>query len=181
MLRLWITLFLLLFAPSAQALVIDTNEFNNKTQAGWSYSKPDAHLYPIITSPIGGSSPSGGTAITGRHAAETTNSSVSGGSSDWTIPGQYNLTEIYYGYWVKYSAPFSFHPIGTKQSYTVNRTPSAGNVQTSQDNMVLNIWGTAANSMAATAQLFWDNCTYNPRPIWATEICTRTTTRTKAP
>ncbi len=180
MLRIWITLFLLLFAPAAQALVIDTNEFNNKTQAGWSYSNAEADLYPIITSPIGGSSPSGGTAITGRHVAGIKTSSTSGGTSAYDIPSQYNLTEIYYGYWVKYSSPFSWHPIATKQSFTVNRTPSAGNVGTSQDNMALTISGLTGTYMAATAQLWWNNCTYTPRPDWATQVCTRNYNQNKA-
>ena len=164
-LRLLLSMF---FATSAQALVIETNDWDTRTQAGWDYSSATGPALDFAPGGGCGVSPSGGGAIRGSFSPGTYSSSTSGGVSKYTIPANENYTDLYWGHWICFSSPFTFHPIGTKVHFNTTRNTSAGNVGTGRDNYVLNVNpnGTGVN---VTTQLWWDNCT-NPRK--SGQICT---------
>ena len=103
------------WAGNAQAVVIETNEWSTRTQAGWAYNAP-----PVIDNAT--NTPAGGGALKMTYPAGTYTTSMGGGRAEYTIPGQ--PTELYIGHWIKWSSPFDWNPIGTKIDYLVMREAS---------------------------------------------------------
>ena len=145
---------------NAYAAVIEQNEWNNKTQTGWDYSSLTGNP-TIDASPAGGSSPSGGSAIRANFSAGTYPSSIGGGTSNYTFPGDQNYTELYVGHWIKWSNPFDWNPVGTKFDYLTARDLTSGTVGTGRDNFLVMIQNNGA-TLTFTQQL-WScpPCTQN--------------------
>ena len=156
--------------------VVEINEWNNKTQTAWEYSTAGATIR--ATPPGCGSSPSGGSGISGDFTSAMGNigprsSSTSGGVQRYIVPtATPAITTLFYGHWICFSVPFQFHPIGTKIHFNTNKFASGGNVNpTGRDNYVINA-NPNGNGVNVTTQINWDNCTY-PNPNYATQICTK--------
>jgi hypothetical protein len=116
--------------------VLETNEWNNKTQANWAYATGATGLGAAIDPvPSGGSSPgstgvsnSGGSALRMQWNAGNYTASVPGGRAEYTYsPG---LSELYWGRWSKWSTGFTWHPIANKTDYFKcgDISPSIGQV-----------------------------------------------------
>ena len=145
----------LLFPVWAHAAVVELNEWNTKTQSGWAYSSVEGNP-TVDPSPIGGSSPSGGSAIRGNFNPGSYTASVGGGTSAFTAVHSSVNNEMYAGFWIKWSNPFDWHPIGTKFMVTTMRDPVPnGTVGNGRDNFVLVI-GPNGSGLIFTTQLW--NC-----------------------
>ena len=145
----------ILFPVWAHAAVVELNEWNTRTQSGWAYSSVTENP-TLDLSPIGGSSPSGGSAIRGNLYPGLVTSSVAGGTSAFSAVPSSVHNEIYTGFWIKWSNPFDWHPIATKFMVTTMRDPVVnGNVGNGRDNFVLVI-GPNGQSLIFTTQLW--NC-----------------------
>jgi len=108
-------LLALLLCGTAQAAVLETNEWNNKTQTGWQYSSGTNGDGAVIdTAPAGGAAPSGGSAMKFVYDAGTYAQSIGGGRAEFT-----NLTgsEIYVGHWAKWSPNYTWNAVATKLDY----------------------------------------------------------------
>ncbi len=138
----------------ALALVVETNEWVNRTRTGWEYSTTNAEP-TLDASPACGASPSGGGAIRGSWVPQTSSSSIPGGTSRYVIPANQSYTELYYGVWFCVSNPFEWHPIGTKIMFNTNRDPAGGNIApTGRDNFVV-VANPGGNGIVVVAQLWW--------------------------
>ena len=102
----------LLWSGSVQAAVIETNEWSNKTQAGWVYVNSTFNTPPFIDSTT--PSPSGDGAITFTYPAGSGTASFGPGVA---VYDSLALGEMYTGFWFRLSPGFVFHPIGTKILY----------------------------------------------------------------
>ncbi len=158
---------LLALAWPAQSAVIETNDWGNRTQAGWEYSTPTGSPPPnnqpvLDASPACGPSPSGGGTIRGTFYPGTFTQSHAGGTSTYVIPANQSYTDLYYGFFLCIGNPFNFHPIGTKFSLNFNRTPTVGDVGTGRDNWVINFNPNGAGAFI-TAQLWFANFPFNTR------------------
>ena len=121
---LWIALSVTLWAASAQAAVIDTQEWTARPGNPWSYTQSGATVDPAPACG-GGSSPSGGSALVFIYAAGTYSTSFSAGRAERAISP--SLTELYFGHWNCYSSNFVWHPNGTKMDFFIS---SAGSLLT---------------------------------------------------
>lgn len=95
------------WAGNAQAVVLETNEWSTRTQAGWDYNAP-----PVIDNTT--NTPAGGGALKMTYQPGLYTTSVGGGRTDYN---RLNATELYVGHWFKFSPGFTFNPITTKIDY----------------------------------------------------------------
>ena len=97
------------WAGNAHAVVLETNEWSNRTQAGWVYTAGK----PVIDNAT--STPSGGETLKFIYKAGTyTSSSTGGGKAEFgNLTGQ----DIYFGHWVKWSSNWVWHSVGSKIDY----------------------------------------------------------------
>ena len=146
---LWIVLGSMLWAASAQAAVIEMNEWTSATQTGWRVSPPGS---PVIDpSPAGGSSPSGGSALRLTINPGTFPTSTSGQTEYYANPPSSIGLSAFHGFWIRYSNPFDFNPVATKFFWVNMRGPAAGQ-STASDNFVFTV--TAAGQPVLTIQLW---------------------------
>lgn len=92
---------------NAHAAVLETNEWNNLTQAGWAYNAP-----PVIDNVSG--TPGGGGALKMTFQPGVHPTSIGGGRAEFD---RLTGTELYVGHWFKYSPGFTFNPFSTKLDY----------------------------------------------------------------
>ncbi len=98
---------LCVWAGNAHAVVLETNEWSNRTQAGWAYNAP-----PVIDNTT--NTPAGGGALKMTYQPGTYSTSTGGGRAEFSgLSG----TELYVGHWFKYSPDFVFNPFSTKIDY----------------------------------------------------------------
>ena len=95
------------WAGNAQAVVIETNEWSTRTQAGWAYNVP-----PVIDNAT--NTPAGGGALKMTYQPGTYTVSTGGGRTQFD---RLNHTELYVGHWFKFSPGFTFNPFSTKIDY----------------------------------------------------------------
>jgi hypothetical protein len=103
---------LLALANVAQAAVITTVEWESKPGAPWSYGSAPTDIDCAMPP-----SPSGGCALRITYPAGTYSTSFSAGRVAYAVGGQ--PTDLYLGAWMRYSNPFTFHPIGHKVNFFV--------------------------------------------------------------
>jgi hypothetical protein len=141
---LLIALGFLALANVAQAAVITTAEWESKPGAPWTYAKTDIDC----TVP---KSPAGGCALRITYPAGTYSTSFSAGRAEYGLGG--DPTEIYVGAWMRYSNPFTFHPIGHKVNifYLAGSNPGCRNTGA----------GYANDRLAGAAQICWGKGTTN--------------------
>ncbi len=137
----------LALASVAQAVVIETVEWESKAGGPWSYTGP----FPEIdcTMPV---SPSGGCALKFTFPAGTYSTSFSGGRAERAMSGE---TDLYLGHWSRYSNPFTFNDIATKfdlMGMTTGLNPG------SPPNFIT-VW--RGGSALGANQIAWDGGTVN--------------------
>lgn len=93
---------------NAYAVMLETNEWSNRTQEGWIYTDGK----PLIDANAG--SPSGGEALKFIYAPGVYSVSTGGGKSEFV---NFSATDIYVGHWFKFSPGFVFNPFSTKIDY----------------------------------------------------------------
>jgi hypothetical protein len=127
---LLIALGFLTLANVAQAAVITTAEWESKPGAPWTYSGTvvDCAVPP---------SPSGGCALRFTYPAGSYSTSFSAGRAEYILGG--DPTEVYVGAWMRYSNPFTFHPIGHKINifYLGGSNPGCRNIAFGYNNSTL--------------------------------------------
>ena len=97
-----------IWAGNAHAAVLETNEWNNLTQAGWTYTAGR----PVIDASA--ALPSGGPGLKFIYAPGTYTKSTGGGRAEFNgLSGR----DIYVGHWMKFSNGFAWNPVGTKIDY----------------------------------------------------------------
>lgn len=154
-----LALLLVLVPFSAHAVIYETNEWANKTQAGWSYSG--------TTTDNATDTPAGGGTIRMQWSAGNypVCCSIGGGRAEYgNLPA--GLTELYIGHWVKWSNPYDWNPVGSKIDYMITRDAYAGDLGTGKDNFLTMIQDNGT-TLTFTQQL-WMDCTPGP--------CTRSRT-----
>lgn len=116
-----ITLGFLALANVAHSAVITTAEWESKPGAPWTYfgTVVDCAVPP---------SPSGGCALRFTYPAGSYSTSFSAGRAEYILGG--DPTEVYVGAWMRYSNPFTFHPIGHKINifYLSGSNPGCRNI-----------------------------------------------------
>ena len=110
---------LLAFVNVAQAAVITTVEWESKPGAPWSYGSAQTDIDCAMPP-----SPSGGCAFRITYPAGTYSTSFSAGRTEFSFGG--NPLEVYLGAWMRYSDPFTFHPIGHKVNFFILTGPNPG-------------------------------------------------------
>ena len=103
---------LLALVNVAQAAVITTNEWESKPGAPWSYGSAQTDIDCAMPP-----SPSGGCAFRITYPAGTYSTSFSAGRVAYALSGE--PTDLYLGAWMRYSDPFTFHPVGNKVNFYV--------------------------------------------------------------
>ena len=107
---------LCVWAGNAHALVIETNEWSNRTQTGWIYTQGRPNIDSSVTSPSGGS-----TLRFDYTAGTYTDASTSGGKAEF---GNLTGRDLYVGHWVKWSSNWVWHSVGSKIDYQWIAVPS---------------------------------------------------------
>lgn len=106
---------LCILTGNAHAVVLETNEWLNRTQPGWDYNTPTLPSIDNATD-----TPAGGGALRMMYFAGTYSTSTGGGRAEYShLPA--GLTELYMGHWIKWSSPFDWNPVGTKFDYLFMR------------------------------------------------------------
>ncbi len=116
---LLIALGFLVLANVAQAAVITTVEWESKPGAPWSYTSGRPNIDCVVPP-----SPAGGCALRFEYPAGTYSTSFGGGRAEYSMGG--DPTEVYVGAWMRYSNPFTFHPIGHKVNMFILPGPNPG-------------------------------------------------------
>lgn len=135
------------WVASAQAAVLETNEWNSLVRPGWS-----ANAAPVIDSSMP-PSPSGGSALKMTCGPWTQTVSQSCGRVDFTSPAVTAANDLYQGHFIRYSPDFIFHPIGTKLDLQFMRDAALPGTTTGRDNVVITILPNG-NGMVFTEQLW---------------------------
>jgi hypothetical protein len=139
----------------AQDAVVDTNEWDDAKKPGWIYT-----VAIIDPDPIGGASPSGGSAFRHTLGAGTFSTSSGGGTAAFMQIPATMATEGYVGWWIKISDPFDWNPIATKIQMQVMRNSTPG--FTGHDNFTFTI--NSGGGLGFTTQLWPATNTQNRYP-----------------
>jgi hypothetical protein len=141
---------LLALANVAQAAVITTVEWESKPGAPWSYASGTFGTGATIDCAMP-PSPSGGCALRMLYPAGTYSSSFGAGRAEYDLSGE--PTDLYVGAWMRYSDPFTFHPVGHKVNFFVlaGANPGCRNVA----------MGYISNILGMAPQICWGIGTHN--------------------
>jgi hypothetical protein len=141
---------LLALANVAQAEVITTVEWESKPGAPWSYALGTFGTGATIDCAMP-ASPSGGCALRMLYPAGNYTTSFGGGRAEYDLSGE--PTDLYLGAWMRYSNPFTFHPIGHKVNFYYLAGPNPGCRNTGM--------GYASGRLGVAPQICWGPGTTN--------------------
>lgn len=154
-----ILLLSMVLRTEAQAVVIEINEWDNKTKAGWAYSADP--LKPAIDGTA--NTCPGGNRLRAKYDPGTYSTSIGGNRAEFTTSGK---NDLYWGHWLQYSVPFTWNPVGTKIDYWTMGGLSIDGVHRDNFLVMTHFFGTngGGNSLTFTQQLNGSPGTQNRGP-----------------